>query len=1183
MGTDIKNGRLPVPDRLIVLTFDDGTQSSLEFIAPMLKGLGFSATFFINRGDGAVGDVGYMSWAEIKQLHEQGFEIANHTYNHPNMAAIPDDRVRPEVILMEEGCESNGIPVPTTHAYPGGHHDRRCIDLLTERGYKFARRGTSPESHMADFGDRGRAYDPAIDHPLLIPSALGSGPNIELGDIKWAAEQARDGKITVLTFHGVPDPHPFCTTEPAEFRKYMDYLYEQKCTVIAFRDLAKYVDPAVRPSDPYLPIIRRLGIEAVDLKCDYAENPLGIDTAEPRFSWQVYSQRRALSQTAYRILASSNEENLGKNVGDLWDSGRVDSDSTVSIAYEGTALTSGQKCWWKVRCWSKGGYDGHNATAEYYNAEIFKALSGELEGSYSAPATFEMGLLEPSDWQGQWIGADPSISSPLLRKNVAIGKEIASARVYVSGLGYYELSINGSKVSDHVLDPAPTNYTNDTSYSVRERVLYVTHDVTNLLRTGDNAIGVMLGNGWYSADAKPKVREPYGDRPILLLQMNIELVDGERVRVATDESWRISSGPIAANDIVNGEVYDARLEKNGWNAPEFDDTGWNVAKLVDSPGGALRAQMLEPAKIMKTIAPVDSSPGPEVKNSHIYDFGRHFSGWARISVSGPRGTSVELQYSGALSPDGSLDLSNNLDADQKDIFSLKGVGVECWEPHFTLHGFRYVGITLGNAEAVLGSVEGRFVRSAVASSGSFTCSNELINKIHSNVCWTFMSSFQGIPQDAAERYERYGWLGDTGFVCEDYLYTFDTVRFWRKWLRDIADSQKPDGDIPVVAPTQIRDIWRPWPDWKSTYPILVWNMYQYYGDTDVLEEHYTGVERLVANFTSRAEERIMREGLGDHMEPQADGTSSFKPLHTPMPLTSTALYYRSAWILTRIAEVLGRTGDASRHKELADSIRNAYNKEFFDPGSMQYAGGSQTANAISLSLGLVPEGMERVVLENLTDDIVDKHDGHLSTGIIGTDALEQSLPKYGAADVMYTIATQTTFPSWGYQIAQGATTVWETWNGEDRHSLNMKMFGSTEKFFFKDLAGISPAAPGYRRVLIKPQVVGDLRQAEGEVKTVAGKVAVSWKLSEGLFELRAKIPTNCWARVCIPKLGLHPANVTECGCPVWQDGAFVRGQAGIDSAIEEDICVTFEVGSGYYVFRHSIDGIKPVPACGAGE
>jgi alpha-L-rhamnosidase len=427
-----------------------------------------------------------------------------------------------------------------------------------------------------------------------------------------------------------------------------------------------------------------------------------------------------------------------------------------------------------------------------------------------------------------------------------------------------------------------------------------------------------------------------------------------------------------------------------------------------------------------------------------------------------------------------------------------------------------------------------------------------------------MSSFQGIPQDAAERDERVGWLGDPGFVAEDYLCNYDTAAFWTKWVDDIQDAQKPDGDVPVVCPS---GSYPPWPAWKSSYPLFAWYVYQYYGDQRILERHYRGLKQLVDFFSRKAKNHVLTAGLGDHMEPQANGTSSFAPQHTPPALTSTAYFYFDTWIVAQAAKILGKTEDAKRYSDLAEKIKEALNREFLDKTTNQYATGSQTSNAMALYLGLVPEEREQAVLQNLVDDILIKHKGHLSTGIIGTNALEQALPAYGRADVMYTIATQTTFPSWGYQISQGATTVWECFEVSSQRCLNMKMFCSTEKFFYKDLAGIGLEGPGFKKISIKPCVVGDLRHARASLKTVRGLVAVDWKKDPTAFGIKVTIPPNATARVSVPKLGRKEIAVTESRRPVWQAGNFVSGVPGISAGSETDDYVTFDVGSGYYVFQ----------------
>ena len=916
-------------------------------------------------------------------------------------------------------------------------------------------------------------------------------------------------------------------------------------------------------------------ISPFDLQCEYAVDPVGIDARQPRFSWLLRAEERGQSQSAYQILVAGSEANLLAGNGDKWDSGRVESARAAHVEYDGAALASNERCWWAVQVW-----DGEGRASDF-----------------SAAAVFSMGLLEAGDWRGGWIGAaDRTISAPLLRRKFVLDRPVRRATVHMSGLGYGELYVNGAKVGQSVLDPGNTYYDNDQSFALGARVLYVSHDVTELLQPGANVFGVMLGHGWYSAEddipPSPSHRTPYGDRPRLLLQGIVEYADGEQVSIVSDGGWKAAPGSIMYNDFNNGERYDARLEKAGWDSPGYDDAAWQPAVAVDAPGGALTAQSMPSVRVIETRPAVElTNPSEGV---YIFDLGQTITGWCRLRVQGPAGATVTLRHGTCLYADGTLDARSNLchapeseedyrqgtgregevhhSARQTDSYTLRGTGVEEWEPRFTLHSFRYVEVTGYPGIPDLESVEGRVVHTAVGTGSRFRCSNELFNRIHSNVHWTLRGSFQSISQDAADRSERVAWLGDPGFIAEDYLYNFDSASFWAKWLEDIGDAQKEDGDVPVVAPMHWRttmDAYLRWMDWASTYPIFVWQVYRHYGDERVLARHYSSLKRMMAFYGGLAEGHIMRRGLGDHMEPQADGSSSFRPLHTPMPLTSTAYSQHCVWVLAQAARVLGEEEDARRYSALAGEIKEAFNREFLDRASNQYGGGSQTANAVALHLDLVPADRVEAVVANLVEDIRVRQNGHLTTGIIGTAALENALPRYGQAEVMAELVSQTTFPSWGEQIAKGATTVWESWNGdpEDELSLNMKMFCSTEVFFYRTLAGISPTSPGYRTIAISPSVVGRLTDVEAEVKTQSGSVAVAWRQEAGTFTLQVTIPVNTTAEVSVPKLGLGAVNISEGGETIWDAGAFRPGAAGISAGEDRGDAVTFAVGSGSYAFR----------------
>jgi alpha-L-rhamnosidase len=906
-------------------------------------------------------------------------------------------------------------------------------------------------------------------------------------------------------------------------------------------------------------------LRLMELKTEHVSQPLGIDTPHPRFRWLLDSAERGQLQSGYQILVGSSLQKLKVDTGDIWDSGKVISDNSVEVLYGGPELSSGERAHWKVRVWDQNG----------------------RQSEYSAPAWFEMGLLHPSDWQAKWIAAKKGISSPLFRREFSVNAPVRRARAYVSGLGCYELFINGRRIGDRVLDPAATYYNNAQPFKLGSRVLYATYDVTNDLQEGANVIGVVLGHGWYSGEADAPGREViYGDRPKLLLQLNVELSDGRRFSVSSDAAWRTHAGPIIYNDLANGERYDARLEQPGWDKAGFNDSGWENASKAEAPSGTLTAQLLPPAKVIETRSPARvlvPTVTEGFDNAYVYDFGQNFSGWARITVSGPRGASVRLRYAANIySDDDTLDNRSNMlpdeSARQEDTYILKGSDSEVWEPRFTLHGFRYVEIR-SFTDTPIAKVDGRFVRSALESSGSFVSSNDLINRIHHNIQWTFMSSLQGIMQDAADRAERIGYLGDPGFVAEDYIDNYDMVGFWEKWLDDIQDTQKEDGDIAVVSPSGVPYRYG-WPAWQSTYPILVWYLYEHYADRGVVEKHYRSLTKLVDHMSTTATDHIISGGLGDHMEPQENGHSILMSQRTPIALTSTAYFYYCTVLVSRMAVVLGESGDARRYTGLAQGIKDAFNARFFNTRKNQYAAGTQAANALAIDLGLAPPEKVTAVVANLIEDIVHDHDYHFSGGIVGSNATVEALSEQGHASLLYRVATQTTYPSLGYQVSKGATTVCETYECGAWLSQNMKMFGNLDKFFYRDLAGIRLASPGYRKALIQPQPVGDLRTVSASQQTVRGRIDVEWVKGNGYsangdlgkrsFVLNVSIPAGMEADVLVPTLGWTNVQVTESGAMVWKSNGYVAGTPGLTSARGVANAILFHAGSGSY--RFTVDG-----------
>ena len=452
---------LPIPEKLIVLTFDDGNVSDYTFTAPLLKKYGFGATFFIPSG--WVGGDGRLNWQQMQELDQGGFEIGSHSKTHPRMVGMSREDTFNEIDGVDKACFANGVTKPVSFAWPGGHVSDDHFSVFEQKGYKFIRRGADPESPLADIGKRGSVYEPGRDHTYMIPSTVVIGQGADISDLKWALDQAKDGNISVLTLHGMPDVYPHCSVPKEEFKEYVDYLHEQGCTVIALRDLAKYIDPADNPIDVFGAIYARLGVRPIELKCENEFEPIGVETAKPRLSWILKSPRRGQTQSAYQVLVASSKELIDQDRGDMWDSGKVASDRSVNVIYDGKTLLSGRKYFWKVRTWNKPGVPHKHENETFYDSEVLAALKSELFSDYCDPASFTLGL-KKSDWKAKWIAGDPDVSSPLLRKEFNVTSPVKCAVAFISGLGYYEMFVNGKKVGDHLLDPGTTYYDDDASF-----------------------------------------------------------------------------------------------------------------------------------------------------------------------------------------------------------------------------------------------------------------------------------------------------------------------------------------------------------------------------------------------------------------------------------------------------------------------------------------------------------------------------------------------------------------------------------------------------------------------------------------------------------------------------------------------------------------------------------------------
>lgn len=892
------------------------------------------------------------------------------------------------------------------------------------------------------------------------------------------------------------------------------------------------------------------------LRCEYLSSPLGIDARHPRLSWQFDASVRSQEQTAYQILVASSEAHLKVNQGDLWNSGKVEENTQLHIAYAGKPLVSGQACVWKVRVW-----DADNQVS-----------------AWSAPGRWEMGLLDQADWKAQWIGRTEETAyqpAPLLRRGFTLRGKVKRARAYVCGLGYYELRLNGKKVGDHHLDPGYTRYD--------RRALYATYDVTRDLQEGKNALGVILGTGWQNVHTVAVwyfEKAPWRAAPKLLFTLRVEYADGQTETISSDADWKTSTGPITFDSIYGGETYDARLEKAGWDTAKYDDSGWQSAKVVAPAKGILSAQAMPPIKQFETITPVKvTQPKPGI---WLFDIGQNLAGHAVLTLANMKllaGTKITLKYGERLHKDGTLDQSN-LDMHQRDpshrfqtdeyisngknrvnddsgnivsggqLYTRFKEARETWEPRFVYHGFQYVevtGLPIGTKPPD-DFLQARFVHSAVEPTGEFTCSDELLNRIQRNTRWAYLSNLQSIPTDCPHR-EKNGWTGDAHLAAEQGLYNFDSLTVYEKWINDLGDEQKPTGELPGIVPSSGWGYeWGNGPAWDSAFLLIPWYLYEYCGDMRVLETHYAGMKRYVDYLTTRAEGGIVSIGLGDWVPWKTE---------TPVSVTSTGYYYRDALIVAKTAELLGKTEEARHYTELAEKIRGAFVAKFVDPKTMQVSNGGQTSLSCALYQDLLAPEQKAAVLKHLVEN-VDRQNGHIDTGILGAKYILNALLDNGRADVALRIASQKTQPSWGWWLEQGgASTLWESWNGQD--SRNHIMFGDISAWFYRALAGITPdpAKPGFGHIFIKPQIVGDLTWAKGVYNSVRGKIVSEWKKEGDVLTLHVEIPANTKATVFIPAPG-----ETE----VKESGKIMERADGIAFLRRDGEVNVYKIGSGKYDF-----------------
>jgi alpha-L-rhamnosidase len=882
------------------------------------------------------------------------------------------------------------------------------------------------------------------------------------------------------------------------------------------------------------------------LRCEYKTDPLGIDVTSPRLSWELTSSDGGVLQTSYEIRVTvtalgSTKESV------VWETGKVTSDASNQVPYAGAPLQTGKAYHWQVRV-----TDNHNHLSEW-----------------SEVAKWEMGLLHATDWKAQWI--TPNLSehenesnpSPMLRREFVVRKKIASARIYASAMGLYELHLNGERVGDQYFAPGWTSY--DFRYQ------YQTYDVTKLLKAGPNCLGAILGDGWYRGVLlwKPK-RNNYGTKLALLAQLVIIYQDGSQENVLSDSQWKASTGPILASDIYNGEIYDARLEKQGWSAPGYDDKGWQSVSPLEAKDKKLVAPAGPPVQAIEEIRPIKVLKTPA--GDSVLDMGQNMVGWVRFRLTAPAGTTVTLRHAEVLDKDGKFYTANLRGARQAIRYTAKGNGPEEFAPHFTFQGFRYVAVSGWPGEVRPEDFIGVVVHSAMRPTGSFESSNPLINQLEHNILWGQKGNFLDVPTDCPQRDERLGWTGDAQVFAPTASFNFDTAGFYTKWLKDVALDQEDDGGVPFVVPNvQSHETRKGEADsagWADVAVALPWAVYQAFGDKRVLEEQYPSMKAWVDYMRRQAgESYLWRSGFsfGDWLA-FATTRSDYPGATTDKDFIQTAYFAHSTMLLAKAASVIGKNDEAAEYNQLAEKIKTAFQKEFLTPGG-RLSPNTQTAYAMALEFDLLPESMKSDAAARLAADV--RKFGHLTTGFLGTPLLCRALSDHGYLDEAYLLLNRKEYPSWLYPVTRGATTIWERWDGmkpdgnfqdPGMNSFNHYAYGAIGEWMYGVVAGIGidEERPGYKHILIAPRPGGGLNSAKASIDSIYGKVSVAWAIVAGEFKLSVEIPPNTTATV-----GIHGARIkdlTENGAPLVVGG-------GIEAAKDHDGTAVLEIGSGQYVFE----------------
>jgi len=884
-------------------------------------------------------------------------------------------------------------------------------------------------------------------------------------------------------------------------------------------------------------------IKVTQLFCDNLTNPVGIDVIQPQFSWQLTSDKRNVMQAAYEIRVGSDRSVLEKGKNVQWNSGKIQSDQSVHINYNGPALQSGKKYFWQVRVWNNDG----------------------KSSEWSNPAFFQMALLNENDWKAKWIKpgyTEDSIMrpSPMFRKEFISNKKIVAATAYITAHGLYEAHINGQRIGDAYLTPGWTSY--------NKRLQYQVYDVTNLLKNGNNAIGVTLGSGWYRGSlAWAANKNIYGKDIALLFQLNITYSDGSKETITSDKSWKSTTGAIRYAEIYNGETIDSRLDKAGWLLPGYNDANWDGVKTADFSYDNLIATSNEPVKKHETFKPVKIFTTPA--GEKVIDFGQNLVGWVVLKVKGRAGDTITVSHAEVLDKQGNFYTTNLRAAKAQDHYILKGGEEEIFEPHFTWHGFRYIKVEGYPGELNRENFTAVTLYSDMKQTGTFTSSNALINQLQHNIQWGQKGNFLDVPTDCPQRDERLGWTGDAQVFSRTASFNMGVNNFFSKWLKDVAADQLPNGAVPHVIPNVLGSSSSGSTGWADVSVIIPWNMYLAYGDKSLLSRQYPSMKAWVRYMENNSKNNLWNTGshFGDWLFYRPDDDNSGRAAVTDKYLIAQCFYAHSTQLLISAAKVLGKTEDVKSYSALLRKIKDAFVKEYMTANG-RLVSGTQTAYILALNFDMLPENLRKQAAERLVENIK-SYNNHLTTGFLGTPYLCHVLTRFGYDDVAYKLLLQNTYPSWLYPVKMGATTIWERWDGEKpdstfetpgMNSFNHYAYGAIGDWMYRKMVGIDTYedGAGYKHIKIQPHIGGGFTFASASLETYYGTVSNSWKVENGRILMDVEIPVNTTATVYVP--ATNADEVKESGKGLFQVN-------GIKVKDTQDGYVVVDLGSGVYHFE----------------